>query len=647
MRTCTIAALSLLASSLAFAQTPTFTQKGTYGTGLAPGQVVAADLNSDGSLDLVTFDIVSFTATSILGNGDGTFLAPKTTNLPCQPVHGQAADFNKDGKPDLLVICIASNQVYVLPGKGDGTFSASVQTSAPNLVLGFLDYLRVAVADFNGDGNLDVAYLSFDLTQANTGIAGSLYILPGKGNGAFGAAQAVPGVTGASVSTGDVNLDGKADLIVSSPKGLTISAINGSKPQIGPVTVSLGNGDFTFKNASSVTPSFGPVTVAVADANSDGIPDLVINGLQDGLAVYAGKGDGTFTQLYSQANTGTVGYPVVANLRGTTMPDIAIPYASCCKTSLQFLASNGDGTYQNLAASALGFTSVSVVAGDFDGDGRPDLAAVNFPLSLIDNTDLINYVFSSGSPSSVPNGSLSVQLNTGTFPVRLANSASFVVGTTAAEAIATLFGAQMATGHAGISATTLPLPTNLNGATVTVTDSLGTARTSQLFYSSAGQINFLVPAGTAPGKATVKVSAGTNSFTTTANIAAVNPGIFVLNSGSLGAANVLRVSASGTQSFDTVYQLDAGNNVVPKPISFGTDQVYVQFFGTGMKNAQKATVTIGGQTIPVLYAGAQGTLAGLDQINAGPLPASLAGQGKLKVTVNVDGVVANTTYLTF
>jgi uncharacterized protein (TIGR03437 family) len=642
-------ALTLFAGSELLAQPPKINQRGVYATGQAPAQLLSADLNGDGLGDLVTVDVVSFTLTTMVGAGDGSFGSLKTTVLPCQPVHGQAADFNKDGKADVLIVCIASPQIYVLPGKGDGTFGTPLLTQAPVNVLGFLDYLRIAIADFNLDGNLDVAFLSFDLNQATTGIAGSLYILPGKGNGTFGAAQAISGITGASLSTGDLNGDGKPDLIVSSPRNMAISAINGQTPQAGPVTILLGNGDLTFRNASSFTPAFGPATVAVADTNADGIPDLVVDGLQDGLAIYAGKGDGTFTQRYSQTGTGTVGLPVVAAMFGNALPDIVIPYASCCKTSIEFLASNSDGTYQTISQANVGFTSVSVVSGDFDGDGRPDIAAVSFPASLIDNTDLLNYVFHSGSPNSVPNGSVYVELDTQTFAIHLANSASFAAGVTSPGAIASLFGAQMATTRNGLSATTLPLPTSLNNASVAVTDAQGTIRSASLFYASPTQINFLVPDGTTTGKATINVTAGVNSFSTTANIATLGPGIFPLNAGGLAAANLIRVAAGGTQTAENVYQLDANNNIVARPISFGagTDQLYLTIYGTGFKNAQSATVTIGGQTVAAPYAGAQGTQAGLDQINVGPLPRSLAGQGKVNVTVNIDGSNANTTYLTF
>src|SRR4029077_13141849 len=117
---------------------------------------------------------------------------------------------------------------------------------------------------------------------------------------------------------------------------------------------------------------FGPGPVAVGDVNGDGIQDLVVDGLAGGLAVLTGKGDGSFTQTYSQIllGNGTVGLPVLAAFRGLQTPDIALPMALCCQGSVDFLAGNGDGTFKTLSQVTTGIVSTSVVSGDFDGDGR-------------------------------------------------------------------------------------------------------------------------------------------------------------------------------------------------------------------------------------------------------------------------------------
>jgi uncharacterized protein (TIGR03437 family) len=652
MRRILAVAVGLLSfAGLAASQAFTFSQKNSYSVGTAPGVIVTADFNGDGKADLATMDIVGFTVSVLMGNGDGTFRALAAYSLPCQPVHMTVGDFVKDGKPDLLIVCIASSSIYVLPGRGDGTFGQARSTMAPVNVLGFLDYLRPGIGDFNGDGLLDIAFLSFDVAAAaSSPISGSLYVMLGRNDGTFGAAQLVPNATGASVSVGDFNKDGKVDLVVSSPANLTLQAVSGKPPTAGPVAILLGNGDGTFRGGATYNLTFGPGPVTVGDVNGDGMPDLVVNGLGGGLAVLTGKGDGTFTPSYGQTvlGNGSVGLPVLAAFRGTKTPDIALPMAFCCQGSVDFLPANGDGTFTSLAQVSTGITSTSVVAGDFDGDGRPDLAAVSFPLELISLQNLMNYVFHTGGPGPQPPGGVKILLNTIATPLGLENAASFSAGALAPESIASVFGAGFSTTKG--SATTLPLPMLLNGAAVNVQDALGVMRPAPLFYVSPTQINFEIPAGTAVGNATLSVVTSSTNFSGTLKIVSVAPGVFTLNPGGLAAALLLRVHADATQSVENVYQVDpTTGSVVGLPIDLGpdTEQVYLLIYGTGVRNAKIVTATVGGATVPVLFAGAQGTYVGEDQINVGPLPRSLAGQGKVNVTIVADGAAANTINLTF
>jgi uncharacterized protein (TIGR03437 family) len=84
------------------------------------------------------------------------------------------------------------------------------------------------------------------------------------------------------------------------------------------------------------------------------------------------------------------------------------------------------------------------------------------------------------------------------------------------------------------------------------------------------------------------------------------------------------------------------------PINLGpsTEQVYLEMYGTGIRNAKSVTVTVGGLSVPVLYAGAAPGFAGEDQVNIGPLPQSLAGKGSVNILLTADGQAANTVNVT-
>jgi len=215
----------------------------------------------------------------------------------------------------------------------------------------------------------------------------------------------------------------------------------------------------------------------------------------------------------------------------------------------------------------------------------------------------------------------------------------------AAESIVSWYGANLASGT--ITASGLPLPTQLDGTTVTVTDSTGTAFAAPLFYVSPTQINFEIPAGTALGTATVSVGGPGVGQSAAIQIANVSPGLFSLNGSGLVAAWVLPVVSGTQQPLQPVYQIVSGS-VVPLPISLGpaTEQVYLEMYGTGIRNASSVTAAVGGVGVPVLYSGAAPGFAGLDQVNIGPLPQSLAGAGSVGIVVMADTQAANTVNVT-
>ena len=221
-------------------------------------------------------------------------------------------------------------------------------------------------------------------------------------------------------------------------------------------------------------------------------------------------------------------------------------------------------------------------------------------------------------------------------------SAAAPSSTVAPNSLASLYGANLASGFAQASAQ--PLPLALGGVTLSVTDAAGATRAAPLVYVSPVQINFVVPDGTAPGLATLIVS----GQTFTAAVQPVAPTLFSTNQAGSGvaAATAIMVQAANPllQSPVPVFQC-AGSSCVSVPIVLGVDTpVYVSFFGTGIRNRSSlanVAMTINGIGVPVLYAGPAPGFTGLDQVNAG-LVLSLRGSGESNVVLTVDGQAANT-----
>ncbi|MGH9840699.1 MAG: PQQ-dependent sugar dehydrogenase [Blastocatellia bacterium] len=218
----------------------------------------------------------------------------------------------------------------------------------------------------------------------------------------------------------------------------------------------------------------------------------------------------------------------------------------------------------------------------------------------------------------------------------------------APESIAAAFGTGLSTMTASAPGGAT-LPTTLAGVTVRVRNAAGAETTAHLFFVSPTQINFLLPAGTNAGTATVAM---TTALGTTAqgtiNVAGVSPGLFSANATGRGlaAAVVLRQRADGSQVFEPVARFDQSQNqfvVVPIDLGPETDQVFLVPFGTGFRNRSglgAVSATVGGTSAQVTFAGAQGQLAGLDQANI-RLARSLIGRGDVDVVMTVDGQTTN------
>ncbi|HEY7336317.1 MAG TPA: hypothetical protein VH639_15610 [Bryobacteraceae bacterium] len=216
----------------------------------------------------------------------------------------------------------------------------------------------------------------------------------------------------------------------------------------------------------------------------------------------------------------------------------------------------------------------------------------------------------------------------------------------APDSIASLYGTNLAPGIA--QAGTLPLPTNLGGISLEVTDSNGQQRAAPLIYVSPGQINFVVPSGTAAGPAAFAAAPpGSSGPTTTAMVQTVAPALFSADGTGSGvaAASAIQVNAGDPRLQNPVPVFQCGaSGCTAVPIQLGVDTpVYLSLYGTGIRNRSSLAsvqVTINGISVPVLYAGPQPDFAGLDQVNV-PLTLQLRGAGQSNVVLTVDGQNSN------
>jgi uncharacterized protein (TIGR03437 family) len=227
------------------------------------------------------------------------------------------------------------------------------------------------------------------------------------------------------------------------------------------------------------------------------------------------------------------------------------------------------------------------------------------------------------------------------------NAASYQRPPLAPDAIVSIFGTDLA--NQNLAAPNTALPTSLDNTTVSVTDAAGVSRPADLYFVSAGQINLVVPDATGPGPAvfTVTNPDGVQSRSTV-EIASVSPAFYTMNQTGKGvvAGYVQVVPASGPSTSEPVYSCPGGGatcTTIPIDVSNSSDQYFLVMFGTGFRGRSaldQVSVMIGSQSVPVLYAGAQGEYEGFDQVNV-QLPSSLAGAGVVNVVATVDGVQAN------
>nr|MBP6820421.1 hypothetical protein [Acidobacteriota bacterium] len=235
-------------------------------------------------------------------------------------------------------------------------------------------------------------------------------------------------------------------------------------------------------------------------------------------------------------------------------------------------------------------------------------------------------------------------------PLTVVSAADFAQQKLAVESIAVAFGEKLATNS--IIAKTLPLPDRLADTQIVITDNRGVEHFAPLFSASDGQAVFLVPPDTAPGFATVAIRNSDNRFSVASvEIAKTAPAIFndcgsrIADCGFAPAAVLLRTQANGLMNYEPLTRNDLAqqqsatrNSQSAIPVRFGeNDQLVLVLFGTGLRHHRgEIAALLGDVPLPVLYAGAQNEMTGLDQINLA-LPRWLAGSGEMVLRLSVNG----------
>jgi hypothetical protein len=380
-----------------------------------PGAIAVGDFNGDGIPDLAVAPVVDEGSSEVLlGNGDGTFtIANGSSGIGSGAATSNsiaAADFNGDGKLDIVEACASvddqpCNLLQIQSGNGDGTF---MQSPAVLIPLSFIGSQSMAVGDFNGDGQPDVAV-------TNSGTNGVNVFLNSKGS--LSAVSAIPatGDNPTSIAAADFNGDGKLDLAV---------ANSGSNN----VTILLGNGDGTFTAAASPATGMAPNSIAVADFNGDGVPDLAVaNAGNSIVTILLGNGDGTFAASASPtADTGSTSV-TVADFNGDGKEDLVVANSrDSSATALLAETALTVATVNNIAPAGVGTHLVKAIySGDvnYGGSTSADVSLTVVPPGLTLSGTPVSVVAGASGTSTLTitstngfAGTLTLQCDGGSYP---------------------------------------------------------------------------------------------------------------------------------------------------------------------------------------------------------------------------------------
>lgn len=342
----------------------TFDAGSSYSTGALSEDVVSADLNGDGYLDIVVANFSDDNVSVLLGNGDGTLDTKTNYTAGNGPMGLAAGDIDNDGDFDLVIAHYNDNSIGTLLNDGNGTFS-----SLTSFVTGGNAPNQLVLGDFDDDEDLDIAVTNFGTSSDGTTVT----IILGEGDGTF-TTNLTFNATGTGpnhITTGDFDEDGDLDLAVTN---------RGSNGDGTTVSILLGDGDGTFTAGTAITTNAGPHGIVAGDFNGDDNLDLAVanTGIDNGtnISIFTGNGDGTFDAKVDYTTTQGPFDLIAFDADGDGDLDVAV---ATFNGDITIFANNGSGIFtsgENISAS--GGNDFYISTGDFNNDGQLDLVSSNF-----------------------------------------------------------------------------------------------------------------------------------------------------------------------------------------------------------------------------------------------------------------------------
>ena len=326
----------------------------------ATGVVRVTDAKQAGTY-IVTVDAfgVSETFTLTVTNPScSAGLLDGTTNIGTglNPYAVAIGDFNGDGNQDIASANATSNTVSIRLGDGAGGFSGSTEVAVSP------GPYYVSVGDFNGDGKQDIATANFDSDNVS--------IRLGDGTGNFsGSTEVTVGDAPRSVSIGDFNNDGIQDF--AAPNFFS-----------GTVSIRLGNGAGDFSGSTEVSAGGFPALVAIGDFNEDGNRDFAVaNQSSTFVSIRLGDGTGNFSTSANVTVGSSARSIALGDFNGDGHQDFA---ATSFNTSSVYVSlGDGAGNFGTASSVGAGASPVSVAIGDFNGDGKQDFATANESIAKV------------------------------------------------------------------------------------------------------------------------------------------------------------------------------------------------------------------------------------------------------------------------